>query len=331
MSSWKDRVLGAFIGLFLGDSLGGPFEFHSSISIGKYTGLHEFPTTTQFQFQKRKSSAIGQVTDDSCFSIALAGAIFKHRAPTQDQIITEYLELCNGPLQFLGRNTRTLFKGVKTISGYRSRYLKMLENEVSQSNGSLMRIMPAILLFHIYAIHDILNWAVTDTYITNPCEVNREATIIYITLFYLIYTGQELTLQNIRNVYTPQQEQIIRAIDEGMSAATRNIKGKEKGWVCHTLYCVFRAVTSVQRGQNFEECLKEILQLGGDTDTNMAVAGAFLGAYLGKDQLLSSARTAHNLQVVLSCDTSRGEFSMRDTNGVELYHPRSMIDMLEKL
>jgi ADP-ribosyl-[dinitrogen reductase] hydrolase len=41
----------------------------------------------------------------------------------------------------------------------------------------------------------------------------------------------------------------------------------------------------VARGGGFEEEVRRVVGLGGDTDTNAAVAGALMGAAVGRDRL----------------------------------------------
>lgn len=63
---------------------------------------------------------------------------------------------------------------------------------------------------------------------------------------------------------------------------TRPIDGPDQG------FCLFTAAVGLQavvRGGGFEEELRRVVSLGGDTDTNAAVAGALLGARVGRAAL----------------------------------------------
>ncbi|MGQ0668056.1 MAG: ADP-ribosylglycohydrolase family protein, partial [Actinomycetota bacterium] len=62
----------------------------------------------------------------------------------------------------------------------------------------------------------------------------------------------------------------------------RPIDGPDQG------FCLFTAAVGLQavvRGGGFEEELRRVVSLGGDTDTNAAVAGALLGARAGRAAL----------------------------------------------
>lgn len=63
---------------------------------------------------------------------------------------------------------------------------------------------------------------------------------------------------------------------------TRPIDGPDQG------FCLFTAAVGLQavvRGGGFEEGLRRVVSLGGDTDANAAVAGALLGARVGRAAL----------------------------------------------
>jgi ADP-ribosyl-[dinitrogen reductase] hydrolase len=63
------------------------------------------------------------------------------------------------------------------------------------------------------------------------------------------------------------------------AGATRPVDGPDQG------FCLFTAAIGLQalaRSEPFEETLRRVVALGGDTDTNAAVAGALLGAAAGE-------------------------------------------------
>jgi ADP-ribosylglycohydrolase len=62
----------------------------------------------------------------------------------------------------------------------------------------------------------------------------------------------------------------------------RRIDGPDMGF---TLFTAGIALQTVGEGLGFEEGLRDVVSLGGDTDTNGAVAGALLGARHGRGGL----------------------------------------------
>lgn len=52
---------------------------------------------------------------------------------------------------------------------------------------------------------------------------------------------------------------------------------------------------------NFQEAIDAVVQHGGDTDTNMAIAGALLGGLWGKHDMMLNETTAFNAEVLEQC------------------------------
>ncbi len=336
--NFKDRFQGAFIGLFLGDALGAPFEFRYSLPLNMYTGKLEHPTKLNLMYQGTKYAVPGQVTDDSIFSIVLFRNLFTDKSYNRDNVLKSYLHLCNdGGLTFLGRNTRALFKGVTTIKWYENRFDKLISSgEISQSNGSLMRIMPMIYLFSMpekYKCEEVLQFAMTDTQLTNPCNVNCEATYVYLICFYNIMYNIKSTIDILKHLLTIVKEENIRnAIIEAMNDAEvrqsrRNVTGKTKGWVCHALYCAIFALLLVStQNCTFEQTLDSIILKGGDSDTNGAIAGALIGFYFGYSNINTSEKCRSNIHIVLNANWNLGDFAFN-----EIYHPKNIVPILNSL
>lgn len=330
MMNFKDRFQGAFCGLFLGDSLGAPFEFRYSLPVSSYTGRCEFPSKIYFTFQPIKYLVPGQTTDDSCFSIALFRTLLANKTYNREDVLQSYLNLCNvTDLKLLGRNTRDLFKGVKTIKGYEGRRAKI--DNSSQSNGSLMRIMPIIYLFSYLNKQEVIGFAQIDTNLTNPNEVNREATTIYIDLFYNI-ANSENTQTNFSTLYQTYwtkctSQEIRNAITDAVNDASVNILRREistnKGWVCHALYCALFGLLLAEKGYSFEQILEIIIKGAGDTDTNACITGALIGFYFGYNRLVTSQTTYNNLNIILHADWSKGDFLLDDN-----FHPKTIFPLI---
>jgi ADP-ribosylglycohydrolase len=64
--------------------------------------------------------------------------------------------------------------------------------------------------------------------------------------------------------------------------ADLRVDGEDQGYVLHTVELAFSALASAA---DFEEGIVAVVSRGGDTDTNACVAGALLGAKLGKSRI----------------------------------------------
>ena len=134
-----DKIKGILLGVALGDALGAPHEFHYQKN--EYTGELIYEVKLFNRFHGESIFPIGSVTDDTQMTLTLANQIIKDKGYNRDNIILAY-EKWAATGKMMGKNTRALFKGVKTVKGYQNRYDKIFSapiTEWTQSNGSLNR------------------------------------------------------------------------------------------------------------------------------------------------------------------------------------------------
>lgn len=262
-----DKIKGGLLGLALGDALGAPFEFRYSIPTSMYNGKLEYPISLQLRYQPKKYSVVGQVTDDTTMAGALLRSIIRNRTWVRDDVIKEYLQWANSeawsqpdqvmvPMKFLGINTRALFKGIKTVLGFNNRYASKASD--TQSNGSLMRAYPLILLFFFLPPEQAYLLALEDTNLTNPNNVNRDVTLIYLTALRYILEGKTSTesLPILQNLAQPQEvKDVIKQVITGVH---RNVR-KNKGWILHALWIAFTAWRYLDSGASFHDIMMFII------------------------------------------------------------------------
>lgn len=291
-----DKTKGIFIGAALGDALGAPHEFKYHHS-NKYTGILHHRFKFNSRYQPTKYLVPGQTTDDTEMTLALAHSMIRNNGYNKDDVILSYEKWANNSV-LVGVNTRKLFKGVKTVKGYENRYKNMINSgEISQSNGSMMRCLPLAFLWD----HNVI---VTDCSLTNPSPVNIDANTVYINALRLALLGYDrATIFNtIKEISTTVE--VRNVLIQVITQQQRDVKGKTKGWVLHSLYC---AMWSLLYAPSYQEGIDYIIRLGGDTDTNAAISGALLGALFGYDSLTKNNQTKHNIQILLSADTKLGD------------------------
>lgn len=290
-----DKIKGMLYALAIRDCCGIPFEFIRSKPKLEWTGLiYDVDITIPFRFHSTIMKA-GSTSDDTEMSIALLNTIITHHSKQlkyhKGEVLLSYMRWANQS-NMLGRNTRKLLKGIKTIKGYNNRVEKMGdEMKESQSNGSLMRASPLALLPD--------NILFTDTDITNPNDVNRYCTLIFVTILKMLLDGKskieckEYYISQIISNNLPKEvkESIQDSLEE---KDTRNISGKNKGWVCNTFYIAFYTFWNYD---SFEEAVEFVINQhpGSDTDTNCSICGALFGAWLGFEKLNLEPLTKQNI------------------------------------
>lgn len=299
----RDLIRGMLLGVALGDALGAPHEFANQIPLEKYTGVLEHPLLVCRRFQGGKLKGnVGQITDDTEMTIALADAICRRRGYDRGAAIAGYLEWANSKCPFMGRNTRALFVGVKTIKGYEGRHAALCAEprvKWSQSNGCLMRCAP------LAALPDT-EWGgavALDSAATNPHPVCVDAVRAYVCAARELLAGETAAAATAKALVTATTDEVIAAIATGRDQEPQDVSS-EKGWVVHAVYCAFLALNGPEA--SFQDRIDRIERLGGDPDTNGAIAGALLGAQLGEAAMRAETRTGANIERVLANDPATG-------------------------
>lgn len=279
-----DKIKGMVYGAALGDALGLPHEFHSRTT-GPYTGTLQYTLRRHPQRQKVWwDTYIGQISDDTEMTIATINSIIDNKGYDNNKVIESYMEWAGSPnSRFLGINTRKLFKGVKTIKGYKKRYNLLFDTkekiERSQSNGALMRAA-VLSLFPDNVI-------IENCKITNPSSVSVEANIIYTrAIKYSLsgYTKDRIYRKILKEITVPILKEYLLKAYNGEDV---NVDTKQKGWVVFGFYCAFYGLFQFD---SYKEAIDEIIRKGGDTDTNACIAGGLLGAFYGYSNLFDEER-----------------------------------------
>lgn len=311
-----NSIKGMFYGLSIGDSLGAPHELRNQKK-DNYTGKLEIVPIFNNRFSK-KSLSIGQYTDDTIMSLALFNSLIKNKGKYErSDVIMNYFDFTRTTSQ-LGKNTRELLYGVKTIKGYENRFNKKFsDKKISESmlsNGALMRCSPLIFS----SKEDIIK----DCYITNPNKLCSDVNIIYLQIMKFIIEvkdknlNKNLIIKFIENLFIENDydERIKIIFNESKNKIIseeikESIKGKTKGYVLNALFCAFWALIHFD---NYESGIDAIISLQGDTDTNGAITGALLGVYYGFENLNNEENTKYNIDVINNLSFENSDIKLPD-------------------
>lgn len=306
-----NKLRGMLMGVFLGDAIGAPYEFkHNAGDLVTYNGLIHKKVRTFNRFAAADKHfatyALGSMTDDSEMTLALARGLITNNGYSRDTVIKQYMSWANSNQPMMGKNTRQLFKGIKTIKGFEDRLAKITvleESKRSQSNGTLMRCAPLAILSTFDAV-------LTDCNLSNPNKVNRDANLIQVmTLWMLI---RNIPVDEIWKIVkskaqTPEVRELLTFVENNpLSCDSKGTSTKlefpslaakgKKGWVLNGLYC---SMLALRCSGSYQDIIDWVVKHpGSDTDTNGAIAGAVIGAKLGYDVLSNESRTAVNIKLV---------------------------------
>jgi ADP-ribosyl-[dinitrogen reductase] hydrolase len=278
-----------------GDALGSAVEFQKADAIRSRHphGVREITDGGTW------NTLAGQPTDDSEMALALARSLVTEGRFDAAAVGRAYVAWgASGPFD-IGGTTRA---GISALAG-RGR-----PNTDSESNGALMRVSP-IGLFAAGRPELAARLAAEDAALTHPNPVCVAASSAYAAAIAAGIGGADpSTMLSVAVAQAGSGDAAARVritILQSMDELPPRFDGSDQG---HVLLALANAFHRLFQRQEFEEALVETVGLGGDTDTNAAIAGALLGSWQGRDAIPLRWR-----QAVLSC---------RAVSAPGVHHPR---------
>lgn len=335
----KDRLRGVLYGQLIGDALGARYEFQSAELAAANIKADSIDEHLPILGGGKFNVAPGQITDDSELALCLAYTLYTYGYNIR-KIADAYANWYHsGPFD-IGFSIRNAFAGSSPTAYENNTIMSRNAVEMnanSKSNGNLMRISPlAIYIAHtsINAAHtknaSIINTVVSESGthntgqmqadfigmimeecgLTHSNPVAMNAAIVYICAIRMaIISGDR------RRTYDSalQLAQIIDGEVYGILNAARDTNkvhiktaqgvehvradSRQAGYLGIALQNAFYELL---HGHSFEESMRRIISLGGDTDTNAAIAGALLGAIYGASRIDISITTKTSRMIALN-------------------------------
>jgi ADP-ribosyl-[dinitrogen reductase] hydrolase len=271
-----DRIVAGVVGLALGDALGAPFEFRRAPDVPDPIPAFELPWM---------GLPPGATTDDT----AMARNLWASLAATGgdldlDDVLRRHLEWFATSPPDVGTLTRRVLRGWRDGEpDPAAAYVAERGPEVSAGNGSVMYCAP---LGFAYAERpdDLFEAAPALSGLTHADERCRTACLA-VTLAAAALVRGEHPESAVRDALAAVDgregaEELEYLV--GGAGIERPIDGPDQGFVFFTAGVALRLAGEARP---FEQGLRSVVALGGDTDTNAAVAGALLGALHGTDAL----------------------------------------------
>ena len=290
--STVDRMAGCLAGQFCGDAYGAQFEFKSTRQILDLVG----PEYRTMGGSYTWPTAPGQITDDSEMAVALINSIVEEGGYFEAIARKHYIQWYkSGPFDIGGTTMRAL-------DGHAT------PDRNSQANGAMMRVSP-LAVFHArkimmaddFSLKELDGDAVLDAYITHPNGLCLEANALYTRalVFSILGYEKDSIMTHLEKVATNVAEPLEQAVIRGRAHAPEDIPVKS-GWV---LIAFHNALYRLMNCDSPEQAIRETALMGGDTDTNCAIAGGLVGAYYGFNSFPSDW-----IQTVENCDTRKGAY-----------------------
>lgn len=279
----QDRIVGSILGLALGDALGAPFEFGRARDVPDPVPAFELPWM---------GLPPGSTTDDT----AMARNLWTSLTATEGEldvadVLRRHLEWLATSPPDVGTLTR------RVLSGWRdgepdpaNDYVARRGPEVSAGNGSVMYCAPLGLA---YAARpgDLFVAAPALSALTHADERCRTACLAVTLVVAALVRGdpaEGAVLEALAAIDGREGAEELEYL-VGAAGIERPIDGPDQGFVFFTAGVAMR-IAGERRP--FDRGLLDVVALGGDADTNAAVAGALLGAMHGT-QALPAAWLGH--------------------------------------
>jgi ADP-ribosyl-[dinitrogen reductase] hydrolase len=274
----RERVVGCVLGLALGDALGAPFEFRRR---------EEIPDPLPAFELEWSGLPPGTWTDDTAMARNLWRSLAEHRRFDPADVMGRHLEWFATDPPDVGNLTRSVLRRIRDgDQDAAARYVAERGPEVSAGNGSVMYCAPlgAFRATRPELLHDE---APELSAITHWDERCRTACLAVTLATAALVRGTEPgpAVEDAVEAVVDREggEELEYLVVEAGRA--RRIDGPDMG------FTVFTAGIGLQlaaEAPGFEDGLRRVVALGGDTDTNAAVAGALLGAAHGRAALPSA-------------------------------------------
>lgn len=269
----RDRSIGAFMGLAIGDALGAPIQF-----MRRDTYEHVFGYTAGGTYQLDP----GYWTDDTSMALCLAETLIEKGRydPIDfgDRLVRWVDEGYNSSLPKcfdIGQTT------LRAIGAYRRFGHEEcgVTGEWAGGNGSIMRLAPVPIF---YQEDDRLadEISVSQGILTHNHEVpNDGCRLLSAIILEGIRTGdKDAALRSVETLHVADKISHVRNRDYEKKVRDEI---KSDGYVVSTLEA---AMWSVWKTDNFRDALLLAVNLGDDADTVGAVAGQIAGAIYGVDE-----------------------------------------------
>lgn len=333
------KKLGCLTGLAVGDALGASMEF-AKPEVPAYPTILHGPQTNIIgggPFSVKP----GQTTDDTQMAVCLAKGILENNMIFDENIVAKHYMTWYDDLFDGGRTTlksiENLCRGIQPeLSGYET---WIVNEKKSSGNGSLMRTAPIAVAYCDQPLEVIMDISFRDSRITHfdfRCQlacaiyncvlvslINQTDYCLYYNTCRYLSEASELLLKKFPSFQIDILEAKIdlqKDIDAAFISANPRVYGEEpdihiirtQGFV----RIAFRlALWHLNNTTSFESSMIDVINRGGDSDTNGAIVGAMLGAHYGVDGIPSRWQSK-----VEQC------FSDGDTHSLwgHVYHPKHL-------
>jgi ADP-ribosyl-[dinitrogen reductase] hydrolase len=275
VSSLRERAVGSVLGLALGDALGAPFEFRWS---------HEIPSPLPAFELPWMGKPPGSWTDDTAMARNLVRSLVERGGLDVGDVLARHLDwFATGPPD-IGNQTRLALQEARKGTPEHARVVfERRGPEVSAGNGSVMYCAPLGVAYarRPEELHELAPDLSAITHWDERCRTACVAVTLAVAALVRGEPGEHAVVEAVTSVRDREGAEELEHLVE-TAGISRPIDGPDQGF---TLFTAAVAMRQAAHERPFEDGLREVVALGGDTDTTGAVTGASLGALHGRAAL----------------------------------------------
>ncbi len=280
------RAEAAYLGLAIGDALGATVEFMTPREIQHQYGVHN--EIIGGGWLKLKP---GQVTDDTTMSLALGEAII-HSGGIDPHAIAQAFDLwMRAKPVDIGNTVR---RGL--LHFRRSGEPVVPYSEHDAGNGACMRTLPIALATLGRDDEAVMSAVQAQAHVTHHNTLSDAGAFCVVKMVRMAINGAT----RVALLNGPARD-LIGEHDEFVFRGRRN--DNPSGYIVHTLRVVFEALFDTD---DFESCLVETVNRGGDADTTGAIAGMIAGALYGREGIPERWLNGLDVEVYQACQRQAG-------------------------
>ncbi len=266
----SDRTQGGLLGLAVADALGAPLEFSAPARAAAAVGAGlEMTGGGSFGWLP------GEWTDDTAMALCLAESIGAHGLLDLDDVTRRYANWAKSSPKDIGNATSSALRGASSAAEARTQAQIYLERTGSGAgNGTIMRASPIGLA--ATSVEEAVDAARADAALTHADARAGHASAALCAA--LLSLDDPLPAARAE---CAGEAKLLAALDaDGDELAA--LATTEIGACWTALGVALQALTEID---DYERGVLWAISLGGDTDTNAAVAGALLGAKHGVEAI----------------------------------------------
>ena len=263
----KDKLLGSFVGLAIGDAVGTTVEFRIRDT---------FEPVTDMVGKGPFNLPAGYFTDDTSMALCLAESLIQFPYLDQNDLLSRFSRWYrNGENSPTGR---CFDIGTTTRSGIVNweKTGSVLNNTGpwDGGNGSIMRLAPSVIKWHNDSDRAIATAIMQGETTHGAAECRDSCDLLARVLLTAFSTTDKNAVLNIdaKDYWVPKVKEILTTLD-----VTRD-EVESSGYVIHTLHA---ALWCFKNTDNFRDAILLATNLGDDADTVAAVTGQIAGAFYG--------------------------------------------------